>query len=283
MRGRRLYASDGRRFLDLRFEYGRGFLGAKGLRAGTFAKNGIERGLTQPAPSIHESRLKKAILPLAPRAAAVSLFSNLERALAALERILGVAMDPGAIFDPVRREHALQASESTVHARAAEIWRPFAQAVGADARPDAGIVLFISPCPAPFGPAGLAFADKGLALREPGDEIPPIMPFVALRALADLDRLAKGIPGGPHRSRPVADASYDETFWKRTDRRLSSAFERRGPYLYARCAQSLWPAFRTAALEAVCVLTPEWDMPSIVPYEFDDGELKNLAAALAGF
>ncbi len=276
MRGRRLYAADGRRYLDLRFDDGRGFVGAKGIRAGTWAKNGIERGLTQPAPSVHEARLKKAILALVPGSVAVSLFENAERALAALERLSGSK----AILDPVRRHvDSIPGDTSGVPgdaSGAAAIWRPFVPAAAG-----AIITLVVTPCPRPFGPTALAFADAALAERERGDELPPIMPLVALRALADLDRLAVGIPGNPKRDAPVTAATYAESFWKRADKRLAPHFERRGPYLYARCDLGAWPRFRESALEAGCVLTPDWELPSIVPYEYDDGELKKLAAALA--
>jgi len=88
-RGYRLYAEDGRRFLDLWQEGGPGMLGAKGTGLGTAVKAAVDKGLAKPFPSIHERRLEKELLLLHPDYRAVRLFPDLGAALAALARAFG--------------------------------------------------------------------------------------------------------------------------------------------------------------------------------------------------
>lgn len=290
MRGWRLYAEDGRRFLDLRLLDNRGFLGAKGRFAGTRAKNGIDLGLLKEAPDRHLDRLRKALAADLPGAAAFRFFRNEERALAVIFRTRS------GLFDPLTRDDipaegrpgadaagARAGSEGTTFpaAAAAAVHRFFLPEVAA--RLEAFPVRLVPlPCPLPFGPGVLAFADPVFAALVPEDELPPVMPFAALRAWEDFRGMTVRLTGGRRARSGEGAPAYAEDLWRRTDRRLSPFFERRGPYLYARCARTTWESFRARALEAGCVLTPEWDLPSIVPGEFDDGELKKLAKALGG-
>ncbi len=268
MRLWRLYPEDGSRFLDLRLLDNRGFLGAKGRFAGTRAKNGIDLGLLKEAPGRHIERLRKALAAEFPRFAAFRFFRNEERALAALSRTRN------ALYDPLVRESEPAAGT------AAAVHRFFLSEEAA-ARLSAFPALLIPlPCPEPFGPAVLGFSDAEAAASVPGDELAPVMPFTALRAWEDFRGMTFRLSGGRRARSGEGAPAYAEDLWKKTDRRLSAFFERRGPYLYARCARADWEGFRARALEAGCVLTPEWELPSIVPGDFDDGELKNLAKAL---
>jgi hypothetical protein len=74
---------------------------------------------------------------------------------------------------------------------------------------------------------------------------------------------------------------YCEDLWRKSDRRLGPAFERFGPYLYPRSGTEGYGALFEAALSAGALLSPDPELPSIVPGDFDDGELAALAAALA--
>ena len=278
MREWRLYAEDGSRFLDLRLLDNRGFLGAKGRFAGTRAKNGIDMGLLKQAPGRHADRLRKALARDFPEVQAFRFFRNEERALAAL------SLPRPALSDPLARDAGRivpRADKPDIPPRIdAAVHRFFLNEEDRARLSAVPARLIILPCPEPFGPAVLAFSEAGKAAAVPEDELPPVMPFTALRAWEDFRGMTSRLSGGRRVRSGEGAPSYSEDLWKRTDRRLSPFFERRGPYLYARCSPSEWEAFRTRARVGGCVLTPEWELPSIVPGVFDDGELKKLAEAL---
>ena len=77
------------------------------------------------------------------------------------------------------------------------------------------------------------------------------------------------------------DGCYGEELWKRFDRRMEPYFRRFGPYLLPRIEADKYADFFRAALEGGALVSPQYGMPSMVPPEFDDGELRKLAAALA--
>jgi len=275
MRGWRLYAENGARYLDLRLLDNRAFLGAKGRFAGTRAKNGIDLGLMKEAPSRHEERLLKSLKEAYPSIAVFRFFRNEERAIAALGRALGRLLDRSRLFDPLRRVASAPEADTS-----AAVERFFLSKDDRALLAAFSIRLIPLPCPQPFGPAVLAFANARAAESVAGDELAPILPFAALRAWADFQSLILPLPCGRRARSGEGAPSYSEEYWARSDRRLSPFFERRGPYLYAKCPESQWPSFRAKALNAGCVLSPEWDLPSIVPGDFDDGELKKMTQAL---
>ncbi len=277
MRGWRLYGENGERYLDLRLLDNRGFLGAKGRFAGTRAKNGIDLGLLKEAPSRHAERLRKALGQAVPGAAAFRFYRCEERALEALGSVLaaGRPLGRGDLYDPLRRDPG--APDSGAPAAVQRFFLPGEEEARLSSFPARLVPL---PCPAPFAPAVLAFSDPDLAAEAREDELAPLLPFAALRAWEDFRGLSTPREGGRRVRSGEGAPSYAEALWARTDRRLSAYFERKGPYLYPRCPEAGWPAFRVRALEGGCVLAPEWGLPSIVPGEYDDGELKKLASAL---
>jgi len=304
-RGWRLYAEDGRRFLDLWQEGGRALLGAKGTGLGTEIKAAVDKGLAKPFPSIHERRLEKELLALHPDYEAVRFYSSLDAALAALASAFpgvpaeaaaagqaaagassGAAVpDPGAfreaavralLADPWRR------GEPAASARAI-VLRPFgrspgrpvgeagapvvqAEAAAAQAgavRPeDYPAALAILPCPGPFAPHPLLFARKADAERAGGELLSPLSLIAGRRSLVELRGYAK---------------NCGEELWRRADRRTRRLFEREGPLLYPRCAEADYPALFRAALGKGLLLSVDWSLPSLLPGDFDDGELKPLA------
>lgn len=243
----RLYAedsSDGRpkRFLDFWMDGGRSMLGAKGSGIGTAAKAGIDTGLTRPFPSVREARLEKALLARYTGFASVRLFRTEERALAAARSILGDA-EPAVL-------------------------RPFAENLRNKPVVDTAmprIALPLLPCPAALAPAALLFTNPADAEPILGDIIPPLLLACAHRALSELDRFAQ---------------TYNESLWKRVDGRLQAFFERSGPYLYPRVEYDAYEVFFRTALGAGMLVSPAPELPSIIPGDFDDGELARLAAAL---
>jgi hypothetical protein len=122
------------------------------------------------------------------------------------------------------------------------------------------------PCPVAIAPAALLFAEAADAEAFVGDIVPPLGLECAHRSLFELDRFS---------------IAYNESLWRKVDRRLKPYFERSGPYLYPRVAAERYEDFFRAALGSGVLLSPDIERPSIVPGDFDDGELAALAAALA--
>jgi hypothetical protein len=240
----RLYAEDGRRFLDLWMDGGRSILGAKGTGIGTAAKAAIDTGLTRPFPSVLQARLERSLKKRYTSFVTLRLFRNEDRALAAAETLL----PPGSTL---------------------QVLRPFAEH-DRDAGEPAGIAMPRLPCPAALAPAVLLFREEALARRVEGDILPSLALACAHRALSEFERFEK---------------DYAESLWKRVDRRLGPFFERSGPYLYPRPAAFPGPEgygrLFAAALGAGILLSPDPEEPSIIPGDFDDGELARLEKALA--
>jgi hypothetical protein len=232
------------RFLDFWMDGGRSILGAKGTGIGTAAKAAIDTGLTRPFPSVREARLEKALLARYPDYPALRLFRSEERARAA----------------------ALSAYPDAEPA----ILRPFAEHLrqkhgAGDAPAEPRIAMPLLPCPAALAPAALLFKKGVDAESVQGDLVPPLSLACAHRALSELDRFA---------------GTYAESLWKRVDRRLKAHFERSGPYLYARIGNAGYEELFRAALGAGVLISPDPELPSLIPGDFDDGELAQLAAAL---
>jgi hypothetical protein len=276
-RGYRLYAEDGRRFLDFWQDDGRGLLGAKGTGLGTVAKAETDKGLASPLPSIHSRRLTKALAAAWPGYAAARFYadpSRARRALLAWARATGhgdraaaaagaeaqgvaVGSDPEAslLWDPARRGRQ---SETAL----ARLERPFASFLPEEAAQPLGLAWLRLPCPRAFSPVVLLARTEEAAASLPAEDLPPLQLAVAAKALAEFAAFSRG---------------QSEEAWRKSDRRLAPLFERTGPYLYPRCAQDAYPAFFAAALAKGVLLSPFWELPSLLPAEFDDGELKALA------
>jgi hypothetical protein len=283
--GPALRAPEPGRFLDMWMDGGRAMLGAKGSGIGTAAKAAIDMGLARPMPSIWERRLSKELRTAYPGYSAARFFLDESRALAAAGRALGTASGaaPGAaarLFDPARRGPDALAGSAADARAAISLLRPFGELLGrggADMKGEAGgagaagdeiaaAAMPLVPCPSALAPSILLFRDAAAAQAVLGDILPPLRLAAAHRALCELVRM----PGW-----------YAEELWRKVDRRLGRWFERLGPYLYPRAGSEGYGALFEAALSAGVLLSPDPELPSIVPGDFDDGELAALADALA--
>ena len=193
----RLYAEDGKRFLDFWMDDGRSILGAKGRGIGTTAKASVDVGLTRPFPSIHEARFEKDLLKRHPGYAAVRFYADESRARAAASAFLR----SGESLSLIRPFAAFLADSATAPAAAPSD----------SARPRGAMPRL--PCPASLAPAVLLFADADDARAAPGNLVGRFF-ACAHRALHEFDRFAE---------------DYTEELWKKTDRRLGPFFDRRGP------------------------------------------------------
>ena len=253
----RLYAEDGRRFLDFWMDDGRSILGAKGTGIGTTAKAALDTGLTRPFPSIRESRLEKDIHGRYPDYPTIRLFRDEARATAAAAPLLATD-ERLPILRPFVKELA---GVEFLDGAMPRVAMP-------------RVAMPRLPCPAALAPAVLLFREPEIAEGVEGDIVPPLALACAHRALAEFDRFL---------------ADYSEALWKKVDRRLGPYFERRGPYLFPRVAEAERRGSPSAdydrlfdtALGAGVLLSPDPERPSIIPGDFDDGELARLATAIA--
>jgi len=256
-RGNRLYAADGRRFLDLWLDDGRGILGERDRATRTQAANAADKGLTRPYPGLYDARFAKAVTAAWPGFGTVRTFSCERAALDAAARVLGSApriVDTAATspFDPGAGPTLALA-------------RPFA------AIPDGvDVAMPRLPCPRPYAPYCLMAREGTPAAAalasEPGELVPAQSTFAAARGLASLETAVRD--------------GYGEELWARFDKRLGAFFARTGPYLFARVDADSYDAFFKAALEGGALVSPRFEAPSVVPPDFDDGELVKLLRAL---
>jgi len=258
MRGNRLYAADGRRFLDLWLDGGRGILGDGDRHARTFAANAADKGLTRPYPGLYDARFAKAIRTAWPGFEAVRLFSSEERALAAAGRIL--AATP-TVVDTSAQPTAEPSLRPPEEAGSIALARPFAPVPKSFE-----LAVPRLPCPRPFSPWCLMARSEEMLSGEPGDLVPAQSLYAAARGLAGLETAVRD--------------GYGEALWAKFDRRLSRFFIRSGPYLLPIAGAAGHEAFFAAALEGGALVSPRYGEPSVIPPDFDDGELVRLAKTL---
>jgi len=164
-------------------------------------------------------------------------------------------------------ERALLAADAVSPGAEVPVLRPFAERLKESPAIAPRLAMPRLPCPAALAPAALLFRDAADAEASDGDMVPPLQLASAHKALCELDVFSK---------------AYGESLWHRSDRRLSLFFERRGPYLYPRVAAEAYEAFFRTALGAGVLVSPDPERPSLLPGDFDDGELALLAVALEG-
>jgi hypothetical protein len=132
------------------------------------------------------------------------------------------------------------------------------------------------PCPRPFSPWCLmargGTAAAAALLAESDDILTAQSLLAAARGLASLESAIRD--------------GYGEDIWIKFDRRLGSWFRRSGPYLLpvlgtgAESDKKKYTTFFRAALEGGALISPRMDAPSVIPPDFDDGELVRLARSL---
>ncbi|HOX92263.1 MAG TPA: hypothetical protein PLC54_05030, partial [Spirochaetales bacterium] len=149
------------------------------------------------------------------------------------------------------------------------ILRPFAP----DA-PNAAFAIVRLPCSRAYSPAVLVARSESALRSEYNEAVPQAWLYAASRAL---DSLAQTNAAG-------SKDGYGPELWTRWDKRMAPYFNRTGPYL-STTAQALthagsYRAFFERALAGCALVSPSPDSPSVIPPDFDDGELTKLARAL---
>lgn len=268
-RGWRLYGADGKRYLDLWADGGRSIAGRRSGASGRIAKESIDRGLDAAFPSFWEGRLRKAMLAWLPGYSSLWFFASETEALLALasgdgdfaarigrgaslsEALNGFAarLRVESPFGGYRRDYKADAGGTAFDGRMAIAVLPLANAWSF------GVVL------------GKGLENSGEAAIFPceafGSAVPAIKLATAARALADFRTFEKG---------------YGEKEWSVIDPFVSGIFTRLGPWLYPAYPASEHDRIFSDCLAKGIVISPEYGEPSLVPGEFDAGEVAALPA-----
>ena len=231
-RGWRLYAEDGRRFLDLWSDGGRSVAGRRTGSLGRLAKELLDRGLVSNLPSFWDGRLQKELADWLPSYSSFHFLAD----------------ESGA--------RSLLASSSQAIGRI----RPFGSWLGEDATSDLAFVTL------PLAPAwsfAVVAIRKGfdIGMMPVSEPQATIRLALATRSLVEFRRF---------------EGEVGEAQWSSMDRHISGLFERRGPWLlpkYTACAHA--QVFESC-LAAGILISPCYTQPSIIPGEFEDGEVAPL-------
>ena len=248
-RGDHLYASSGRRYLDLYRDGGRAILGHRSGRIVRERKNLLEKGLAATLPSTHEARLERALKHLFPDAREVRAFTSYERAMSAVGSFLGIHDADVVVFDPV--------VEYVDHPPAsAMVWRPFLPDEIA-ATLDASATAILPVLPVPGETTQVVLFPDGSA---PASDVVPADRLVSIgRSIADL-QMCERIEPLPLRG-----------------------FRAVGPYLVPDPADELvydeW--FTEFVLQGI-LISPDLSVPSVSPCEVSDGERMRVLRMAAG-
>jgi hypothetical protein len=105
------------------------------------------------------------------------------------------------------------------------------------------------------------------------------VPEKARLALPSSERIAAPLAAAAVRSvydMIAALQAREEKDWFCYDTVLTDYWTRRGPYLYPKVPVEHYDAFILHCLECGLVISPDYDMPSIVPYGADKGVFATL-------
>lgn len=252
-RGYRLYAVDGRRYVDMWQAGGRAILGHRGGGVVTAVKRVLERGVLAPMPSAAEHRLVQAMRRLLAGMGEfeVAVFATEERALREVSRTLGMECVPQRPSEPF---------DAQDDPGSILFWRPF---LPPDSDPSVRpryAVLF------PVLPDGALFSAQVVVYR-PESALRLHSDLVSEPALTALAAAAHGLVSSP--ARPVV---------------ALEGFLSRGPYLIPEAAAAdasggAYDALFDSFLAAGVVMSPDPAIPSIIPAELSDGEWRQIRRA----
>ena len=273
-RGWRLYASDGSRYLDLCADGGRTVLGRRNGESGRVAKEAIDRGLVSGFPSFWKKRLEKQVLDWLPGYAGTLFFASEAEALLALAmadegfasalrggKPLAEALSAFSEnlrverpFGKYRRERSGETHASAADGRYALALLPLAPAWSF------GILLGrsgedISTLAGRIWGAGDGGKNGGTDMAAP---IPAVRLAAAARSLSDFVAL---------------DSNLDEKRWAAIDPFIDGLFVRSGPWLYPAYPEAGHGRVFSACLNEGILISPDYGEPSIVPPEFNAGEV----------
>ena len=296
-----LYTAKGIRLLDLCQEGGEAILGWRSGKTKLAFKNILDRGITGSFPTETEGELVHAVQEVLPHYGIVRWYSSRERARLACASYLGLWSDIPLIESPLLHPEASvdigPSGDSPLSAArnvaGVPIWRPWLdeafysmservdQAFLRNANDTLETMVLASPLPFAGGctlavfsgmdaapgtvPAGSADRSSGgiaeKPLLPPSDAIAPPLLGALARAWSDL---------------AVALFERTEADWARFDTYIEPFWDRRGPYLVPKMRASRYPEFFESCLDKGILISPDYRVPSIIPFIADAGEFKAL-------
>lgn len=256
-RGWRLYTENGRRLLDFYQDQGRGVMGWKADGAARLAKALLDKALTAPYPSVWQKRLERAVLAWKPAFASVLVFDNeteAEQVFRNLSGVLGVVSNDTGPF--------------------AALEMPFAEFLPNNGQ-DSGLLknskkLAIArlPLARSLAPGILLLSKDASQELQACGKLPPQAPVAAFKLGAAVKSL---------QSLAAFHEKYQQALWTKIDPFIENLFSRKGPWLFP-----VYPALEHRSVFLNCLasgilISPAYDFPSLIPGEFDLGEIKVLA------
>ena len=240
-RGPFLYTAKGVRLTDLYQEAGRAILGWGGGDAFTHLKNVLNRGITGSYITDFDYRMDKALSELFNSPRKVFVFDSKARALEAALNVF---------------------PEST------SVWRPWA---GTGVKWDAVDAVIVEP-PLPWTSDIFiaAFNQSQASLPKlceikNSKKLPAPMQAAVVRSVYDMIKALQ---------------TRSEKDWFVWDKVLTKYWKREGPYLYPHkeiLKEENYKDFVLHCLDCGVVVSPQYNVPSIVPFGADRGVFSNLA------
>jgi hypothetical protein len=246
-RGCFLYTEKNVRLTDLYQEAGRAILGWGGGSSFTMLKNTLSRGITGSYNTGYTERIGKAVGELLASNRKVFIFSDRQKALMTALRL---------------------SPEST------SFWKPWTD--GVDWRTITSVIVE-PPLPWTAGIYLLAVLDTPemetvLAALGTSNELPAV----------DSIRLPAPLAAAVTRSLYDMIAALQirrETDWFRYDKVLTTYWTRTGPYLSPKVSREKYGNFLLHCLDCGIVISPVYEIPSIVPFGADRGVFSKLVKA----
>ncbi len=253
MRGWRLYAADGRRILSLWSDYGRNLLGYTPRGLAERAKSALDRGLIAPAPGSWNDRIVRMTRNLYSEYSFIRLRSSPSRP----QRIESARF----LF-----QEYLQENQSAGISISGE----YAEQNELKERPEP--VQIIVPIPHALSPGIFAYTSK----PSDTDEHELIDGMRGACAIFGLSLMASELDSS------ALTARFKKS-WERFDRCNIELFSRRGPWLLPRYGAEAHRELFTFCIARGVLISPDYSVPSSVPGDFDEGELRCLQEAAAVF
>ena len=246
-RGYLIYDISGKRYLDFYQDSGRAILGHRLEGMTRVIKSTAARGLIASYPSIYTARMDKQLKLLFPGAKEFRIYSNIDRAMAALSINEGkkILVSDFVDFPTTSCKYAF--------------WRPFLS--HSMEWQDSKYFIPILPFPGNFGPVVIA-ANSSVGDFPPSDSLSPMLCDILIKSTASLIRFLD-----------EADSKKWEVF-------ESPLWEKNGPYLRFKLKGEAYAAFFEKALESGVLLPTGAEIPGIIPMIYEDGQIKDFIRML---
>lgn len=282
-----LYTSKGKRLLDLYQEAGSAILGWRAGKSKLVFKSMLDRGLTGSFPCEAEGELVRAVQEILPQYSEVRWYASREKARRACAGFLDLWSEIPLMESPLLHPEAssdigpggdspLSAAKSL---HGVQLWRPwldeafYAMSDRIDSaflhsvRETLDTMVLSAPLPFAGGITLAVFAprsNEAIARIPPSDSVAPALLSALARSFYDLS---------------AAIFARTESDWTVYDEFVGQWWDRRGPYLVPKMRPSRYAQFFYSCLDQGLLISPDYQVPSIIPFTADIGEFRALQRA----